>query len=85
MGPKTKITLTLDAEIVVTLGRLSRKTGTPRSRLVGNALRLLQRVQLEEALKDGYRAMAKADRAAAERDLPAAHLTPASRARASGR
>ena len=70
MAAKAKITVTLDAEIVGTLGRMSRKTGTPRSRLVGDALRLWQRVQLEEALKDGYRSMAKADRAAAERDLP---------------
>ena len=70
MAAKAKITVTLDAEIVGTLGRMSRKTGIPRSRLVGDALRLWQRVQLEEALKDGYRAMAKADRAAAERDLP---------------
>ena len=72
MAPKTKITVTLDAEIVGTLGRVSRKTGTPRSRLVGDALRLWQRVQLEEALKEGYRAMAKADREVAERNLPAA-------------
>ena len=69
---KTKITISLDSEIVGTLGRVSRKTGTPRSRLVGEALRLWQRVQLEEALKEGYRAMAKADRAVAERHLSAA-------------
>jgi predicted transcriptional regulator len=69
---KTKITVSLDPEIVDTLGRVSRKTGTPRSRLVGEALRLWQRVQLEEALKEGYRAMAKADRAAAEGYLSAA-------------
>ena len=72
MPPKTKITVSLDPEIVGTLGRVSRKTGTPRSRLVGDALRLWQRVQLEEALKEGYRAMAKADRATAARHLPAA-------------
>jgi predicted transcriptional regulator len=72
MAPKTKITVSLDPEIVGTLGRVSRKTGTPRSRLVGDALRLWQRVQLEQALKEGYRAMAKADRATAERQLPAA-------------
>ncbi len=72
MPAKAKITISLDPEIVSTLGRVSRKTGTTRSRLVGEALRLWQRVQLEEALKEGYRAMAKTDRAAAERDLPAA-------------
>jgi predicted transcriptional regulator len=72
VSPKTKITISLDPEIVGTLGRVSRKTGIPRSRLVGEALRLWQRVQLEEALKDGYGALAKADRAAAERHLSAA-------------
>lgn len=72
MPPRTKITISLDPEVVATLGRVSRKTGTPRSRLVGEALRLWQRVQLEEALKEGYRAMAKADHAAAERHLSAA-------------
>jgi predicted transcriptional regulator len=72
MAPKTKITVSLDPEIVGTLGRVSRKTGTPRSRLVGDALRLWQRMQQEDALKEGYRAMAKADRATAERHLPVA-------------
>ena len=71
MPRKTKITISLAPEIVGTLGRVSRETGTPRSRLVGEALRLWQRVQLEEALKEGYRAMAKADRAAADRHLSA--------------
>jgi predicted transcriptional regulator len=72
MAPKTKITVSLDPEIVGTLGQISRKTGKPRSRLVGDALRLWQRVQQQEALKEGYRAMAKADRATAERHLPVA-------------
>jgi predicted transcriptional regulator len=72
MAPKTKITVSLDPEIVGTLGRVSRKTGTSRSRLVGDALRLWQRMQQEDALKEGYRAMAKADRATAERHLPVA-------------
>ena len=72
MAPKMKITISLDPEIVGTLGRISRKTGTPRSRLVGDALRLWQRMQQEDALKEGYRAMAKADRATAERHLPVA-------------
>jgi predicted transcriptional regulator len=72
MAPKTKITVSLDPEIVGTLGRVSRKTGTSRSRLVADALRLWQRMQQEDALKEGYRAMAKADRATAERHLPVA-------------
>lgn len=72
MAPKTKITISLDPEIVGMLGRISRKTGTPRSRLVGDALRLWQRMQQEDALKEGYRAMAKADRATAERHLTVA-------------
>ena len=72
MFAKTKITISLDPEIVDTLGQVSRKTGRPRSRLVEDALRLWRCAQLEEALKEGYRAMAKTDRAAAERHLHAA-------------
>ena len=72
MPPKRKVTVSLDADIVGTLGQISRKTGMPRSRLIGEALRHWQRAQLEEALKEGYRAMAKTDRAAAERHLAAA-------------
>lgn len=72
MPAKTKITISVDPEVVGILSRVSRKTGTPRSRLIGEALRLWQRVQLEAALKEGYRSMAKADRATAERHLSAA-------------
>lgn len=71
MGAKTKVTVSLDADLVGTLGSVSRKTGKPRSRLVEEALRLWRRHQLEEALREGYQAMAKEDRATAERSLSA--------------
>jgi metal-responsive CopG/Arc/MetJ family transcriptional regulator len=71
MGAKTKVTVSLDADLVGALGSVSRKTGKPRSRLVEEALRLWHRHQLEHALREGYRSMAKQDRATAERRLAA--------------
>jgi predicted transcriptional regulator len=75
MASKTKVTVSLDPDLVGTLGRISRKTGKARSRLVEEALRLWQRQQLEEALKEGYRAMAGDDRATAGRYLRAVRET----------
>ena len=71
MGGKTKVTVSLDTDLVGALGAVSRRTGKPRSRLVEEAIRRWHRDQLEAALKEGYRAMAKQDRATAERSLRA--------------
>jgi hypothetical protein len=49
----------------------SRRKRKPRSQLVEEALRLWRRSQLERAVKRGYQAMAKKDRASAERRLAA--------------
>lgn len=69
MAVKTKVTVSIGSDLIGTLSRVSRQTGKPRSRLVEEALRLWQRQQLEEALKEGYRAMAAEDRATARRYL----------------
>lgn len=72
MAAKVKVTVSLDEALVRELGGASRKRGKPRSQLVEEALRLWRRSQLEQALKEGYLAMAKEDRQTAERHLGAA-------------
>lgn len=67
MVSRTKMTVSLDTELVRALGQASRKTGKPRSRLVEEALRHWERQCLQEALTEGYQAMAKEDRATARR------------------
>ena len=71
MASKVKITVSVDAGLIRELGGASRKKGKPRSQLVEEALQLWRRRQLEQALKEGYLAMAKEDRATAERQLAA--------------
>ncbi len=71
MASKVKVTVSVDAGLMRELSGASRKRRQPRSRLVEEALRLCRRSQLEPALRDGYRAMAKADRASAKRNLRA--------------
>jgi metal-responsive CopG/Arc/MetJ family transcriptional regulator len=71
MASKVKITVSADAGLIRELGGASRKKGKPRSQLVEEALQLRRRRQLEQALKEGYLAMAKGDRATAERHLAA--------------
>lgn len=71
MGSKVKVTVSLDEALVRELGGVGRRKGKPRSRLVEEAIRHWRRVQLEQELKEGYQAMAKSDRAAAERHLTA--------------
>jgi len=71
MGSKVKVTVSLDEALVRELGGAGRREGKPRSRLVEEAIRHWRRAQLEEELKEGYQAMAKADRTAAKRHLAA--------------
>lgn len=71
MPSKMKVTVSVDEELVQELQRMSRRTGRPRSRLVEEAIRLWRRGLLEQALKEGYQAMAKEDRATAARHLRA--------------
>lgn len=67
MVSRTKVTVSLDTELVRALGQASRTTGKPRSRLVEEALRHWERQRVEEALREGYQAMAKEDRVTARR------------------
>ncbi len=71
MAGKVKVTVSIDEALVRELSGIVRKTRKPRSQLVEEALRLWRRSQLEQALKEGYLAMAKEDRATAERHLVA--------------
>jgi len=71
MGSKMKITVSVDEALVRELNGASRQKRKPRSQLVEEALQLWRRRQLEQALKEGYQAMAKEDRSAAERHLAA--------------
>jgi predicted transcriptional regulator len=72
LGFKVKATVSVDEQLVRELARVSRRTRRPRSQLVEEALHLWPRRQLEAALRKGYEAMAREDRATAERRPPAA-------------
>ncbi len=69
MASKVKITVSLDETLVRELTEATRHRGKSRSRLVQEALEHWRRSRLEQELKEGYRAMAKEDRATAERNL----------------
>ena len=71
MASKVKVTVSLDEALVRELEGTSQRKGKPRSQLVEEALRLWRRSRLEQELREGYQAMAKADRATAERHLAA--------------
>lgn len=71
MASKVKVTVSVDEGLLRELAGASRKTGQPRSQLVEEALRLWKRRRIEQALREGYQAMAKEDGATAERRLPA--------------
>jgi metal-responsive CopG/Arc/MetJ family transcriptional regulator len=75
MASKVKVTVSLDEALVKELAGASRERRKPRSQLVEEALRMWRRSRLEQALRDGYEAMAKEDRATAERRLSAAWET----------
>ena len=71
MGRKVKLTLSLDEEVVETLDAVSKQNKQPRSRVVQDAIRLMQRRELQQKLAEGYRSMAKENRETAERGLSA--------------
>jgi metal-responsive CopG/Arc/MetJ family transcriptional regulator len=71
MASKIKVTISLDKALATELEGVSRERRTPRSRLIEEALRFWRRSRLEQQLKEGYEAMARADRATAEENLAA--------------
>jgi metal-responsive CopG/Arc/MetJ family transcriptional regulator len=71
MATKVKVTVSVEESLIRELARASRKTGRPRSQLVEEALRLWRQSRIEQALREGYRTMAKEDRETAERRLGA--------------
>jgi metal-responsive CopG/Arc/MetJ family transcriptional regulator len=62
MAQKVKLTLSLDADLIETLDKISRQNKKVRSRVVKDALRLWRKKGLEEKLAEGYRAMAEENR-----------------------
>jgi metal-responsive CopG/Arc/MetJ family transcriptional regulator len=71
MPSKVKITISIDETLVREITGASRQARKSRSRLVEEALQYWRRSRLEQELKEGYQAMAKEDRATAERSLAA--------------
>lgn len=72
MASKIKVTVSVDERLLLEVAGRARGQGRSRSQVVEDALRLWRRRQLEQALREGYLAMAKEDRTAAERRLGAA-------------
>ena len=68
---KTKVTVTIEREVIRELDRLSIRRRENRSRLVEEAVRLWQDQQLREELAEGYKAMAEEDSKTAESNLAA--------------
>jgi metal-responsive CopG/Arc/MetJ family transcriptional regulator len=71
MPSKVKVTISLDSSLVSELEKAGRRSGKSRSRLMEEALHHWRRSQLEQALKEGYQAMAIEDQAVAEQNLRA--------------
>lgn len=69
MGRKVKLTLSLDEDVVDTLDSVSKRNKQPRSRVVQDAIRLMQRRELQHQLAEGYRSMAKENSESAEQNL----------------
>lgn len=68
---KGTITVTIDAALIEALTRASGQRKARRSQLVEEAVARWQRQQLEQALIEGYQAMAKEDAETAEANLAA--------------
>jgi metal-responsive CopG/Arc/MetJ family transcriptional regulator len=71
MASKVKITVSIDETLARELEGESRRGRKSRSRTVEEALEHWRRSRLEQELKEGYQAMAREDRATAERNLVA--------------
>ena len=61
MSGKTKVTVTLEGTLVKELDEACRTVHCSRSGLIEEAIRLWKRKQLEDALREGYQAMARED------------------------
>lgn len=67
MATKTKFTVTVDREVAETLDKEARALKLSRSALVQEALKLFEKMRLEQSLKNGYRAMAEENLVFAEK------------------
>jgi len=66
-----KITVSLSDPLLTVLDRLAQKWNTTRSGAVAELLRLAERRELEEQMKEGYLALAESHRADAQLFFPA--------------
>lgn len=71
MSVSAKITVSLPDPLLTVLDRLARKWNTTRSGAVAELLRLAERRELEEQMKEGYLALAESHQADAELFFPA--------------
>jgi CopG family transcriptional regulator/antitoxin EndoAI len=67
----TKITVSLPDPLLTVLDQLARKWNTTRSGAVAELLRLAERRELEEQMKEGYLALAESHQADIELFFPA--------------
>lgn len=66
---KTKITISMEKNFVDELMQIAAKRHVSRSRLIEEAFKVWKKEQIEAALREGYRAMAKEDKKVAERNI----------------
>jgi predicted transcriptional regulator len=69
MAPRSKTSIALSPDLFETVERESERQHKTRSAVIEEALRLWQRVRLEQALAEGYRAMSEENRKTAEGHL----------------
>ena len=69
MACKERVTISVDDSLPTELDRTAAERHASRSALFAEALRVWQRVRLEQALARGYQEMADEDRTTAEANL----------------
>lgn len=76
MMSKAKITISMDREYVNELMRIAMQRHITRSHVIEEAFKLWKREQMEAALRDGYKTMAKSDKKTAEQNIRLAKELP---------
>ena len=71
MGAKRKMSVTIDADIVNTIEGIAKATGTAKSRLTQEALKLWLKKKTHDLMAEGYTAMAEEDRKMSEQAFDA--------------
>jgi predicted transcriptional regulator len=66
-----RLTISLPDDVAENVRKRARKSKKPVSRVIADALRQQERAELEERMREGYRAVAEENRRLAEEALPA--------------